>query len=228
MGAHFQKDAPIAISEMNMKKIFENCSASSKQVERIAAAYAAYISAIAANGTRRGGESAATVEAMYKARGIYIDELAKGHLVTPEMFAEIDTHGRTDIASALWGICNEDARKLLLKDRHHFVCSSAVLSSSDNVILFTGSQAFNPAHEYIGGEVNLQFWTNCPGRKVRVVYDMTEKRFVFLKGRYLSHFNSLSGTDTSCLNEFLQEQEASRFLEDCGCSVIEAFPAWMS
>ena len=211
-----------------MNKIFQNCSTSSEQVERIATAYATYIAAIAANGTRKGGESSATVEAMYKARASYIAELSKGHRVTTEMFADIETHGRTNIASELWGICDQEARNLLLKDRHHFVTSSAVLSNRDYAIHFAGSCAFNPSHEYIGGEVIIQFWTNCPGRKVRLVYDLTSKRFVFLKAKYHGRFKPLNGIDSSCLNEMLTHQAAAQFLEECGYAPMLYFPAWMN
>lgn len=210
-----------------MSNIFEIGTPSSQQAERCNAAHRAYLASIDANGTRKGGESNATVEAMYRARGTYIDELAELNLITPAMISNIELHGRTDIAARLWGICNAESRDALLRDQHHFVRSNAVLAQADHRIFFTADRVFNPAHTYIGGEMKLQFWENSPVRRVRVVFDVTEQRFVFLQGRYREHFSNLTGTDMCCLNGFLHEQAATDFLEDPGITSITAFPAWM-
>lgn len=207
---------------------FTSCAASCIQVERTAEAYKAYIAAIAENGSRRGGESAETVETLYATRDEYVSELAKCHEVTPEMFAAIETHGRSKIASELWGICTEDARSLLLDDKHHFVKSNANFSNRDFRINIIPCTSFESTHKYLGGEVLVQFWTNCPGRKVRVVYDLTSQRFVFLKAKYLGRFGTLNGTDISCLNEMLEEQSPALLLEEFGCVPLTDFPDWMN
>lgn len=68
-------------------------------------------------------------EAIYAQREADVADLASRGSISASDLESLDRLGRCKVANDHWSICNEQARKALLNDPHHFVRSCAVLAN---------------------------------------------------------------------------------------------------
>lgn len=68
-------------------------------------------------------------KAIYAEREARVEALASTGRITAADLEKLDRIGRCKVANDHWGLCDEQARRALINDPHHFVRSCAVLAS---------------------------------------------------------------------------------------------------
>lgn len=82
---------------------------------------------------RRRCPIAVEVDALYRAREAYLQELQERGEVTLDDVRNLDRLGRCKVASEFFALCTTDAAEALLNDPHHSVRSCAALSAAKPV-----------------------------------------------------------------------------------------------
>lgn len=72
-------------------------------------------------------------EAIYAAREARVNALASKGNITVEDLEDLDYNGRCRVCNELWAICDDQARKSLKNDSHHFVRSCASVAMATKV-----------------------------------------------------------------------------------------------